>query len=248
MLGSSASIADANIVLNTAVAQVLKKFADELEGAIDFNSVLHDLIRRTVCEHKRILFNGNGYDGSWPLEAEKRGLANLRTTPDALDHYLDEKNVRLFTENKVFSESELRARYSIHLERYVKVLNIEARTMVDMVRSAILPASAKYIRELSETAVSAKSFIGNADLSFEEETVASLTELSGKAFALLKMLESANTEARSLECSKVRAEAYRDSVLPIMEELRSAVDQIETLVPTELWPYPTYGKLLFGVK
>ena len=248
MLGSSASIADANIVLNTAVAQVLRTFADELEGAIDFSSALHDLIRRTVIEHKRILFNGNGYDGAWISEAEKRGLANLKTTPDALAHYLDEKNIKLFAENRVFSESELHARYEIHLERYAKVLNIEARTMVDMTRGAILPAAARYIKELSETALAARSFIGDADLSFEKETVARLTELSSKAFTLVNMLEGANGEAKKLACSKDRAEAYRDSVLPIMEELRIGVDEIETLVPTDIWPYPGYGKLLFGVK
>ncbi|MBR4295805.1 MAG: glutamine synthetase III [Clostridia bacterium] len=248
MVGASASIADANIVLNTAVAEVLKKFADELEGASDFNSALHDLIRRTVIKHKRILFNGNGYDDAWVEESKKRGLANLTTTPDALAHYLDEKNVKLFTENKVFSESEMKARYEIYLERYAKVLNIEARTMVDMVRGAILPAAAKYKRELSETAIATKGFIGGADLSFEEETVASLTELSSRAFALLKMLESANDTAKELLCSKDRAEAYRDSVLPIMEDMRKTVDAIETLVPTSSWPFPTYGEILFGIK
>ena len=248
MLGASASIADANIVLNTAVAEVLGRFADELEGAIDFSSALHDLIRRTVIEHKRILFNGNGYDDSWVDEAKKRGLSNLRTTPDALAHYLDEKNIALFTGNKVFSESELRARYEIHLERYAKVLNIEARTMTDMVRTAILPVVSRYIRELSEAAVAAKKFIPESDLCFEEETVASLTELSSKTYAYVKMLESANDEAKSLFCSKEKAGAYRDSVLPIMEELRCAVDSMEKLVPAEIWPYPTYGNILFGVK
>ncbi|MBR3967731.1 MAG: glutamine synthetase III [Clostridia bacterium] len=248
MLGASASIADANIVLNTAVAEVLGKFADELEGAIDFSSALHDLIRRTVIEHKRILFNGNGYDDSWIEEAEKRGLSNLRTTPDALAHYLDEKNIALFTGNKVFSESELRARYEVYLERYAKVLNIEARTMVGMVRTAILPAVSKYIRQLSESAIAAKSFIADSDLSFEEETVASLTELSSKTYAFIKMLESANDAAKALSCSKEKAEAYRDSVLPIMEELRGAVDSMEKLVPADIWPYPTYGNILFGVK
>ncbi len=248
MLGSSASIADANIVLNTAVAEVLGKFADELEGAIDFSSALHDLIRRTVIEHKRILFNGNGYDDSWIDEAEKRGLSNLRTTPDALSHYLDEKNIALFTGNKVFSESELRARYEIHLERYAKVLNIEARTMVGMVRTAILPAVSKYIRSLSESALSVKKLIPEGDLCFEEETVSALTELSSKTYAYVKMLEGANEEAKSLPCSKEKAEAYRDSVLPIMEDLRCAVDSMEKLVSAEFWPYPTYGNILFGVK
>ncbi|MEE0967911.1 MAG: glutamine synthetase type III, partial [Clostridia bacterium] len=248
MLGASASIADPNIVLNTAVAEVLKEFADELEGAVDFNSVLHELIRKTVREHKRILFNGNGYDGSWTLEAEKRGLSNLRTTPDALSHYLDEKNIKLFTGNKVFSESELRARYAIHLERYAKVLNIEAKTMVDMVRGAMLPAAAKYIRELSETGLAASSFSGNTSLSFEHETVTSLKELSEEAYSLLKNLEKANCEARGIACAKTRAEAYRDKVLPLMNSLRDAVDAIETLLPTSFMPYPTYGKILFGVK
>ena len=248
MLGSSASIASANIVLNTAVAEVLGGFADELEGAIEFNSALHDIIRRTVIDHKRILFNGNGYDGAWIEEAEKRGLANLRSTPDALAHYLDEKNVKLFSKNKVFSESELRARYEIHMERYTKVLNIEARTMADMVRRAILPATAKYAKELSETAITKKSFMPSCDVSFEEETAARLTELSPAAYSLVKKLESENENVRALASSKERAEAYRDSILPIMEELRKAVDETETLVPAELWPYPTYGNLLFGVK
>lgn len=248
MLGSSASIASANIVLNTAVAEVLGGFADELEGAIDFNSALHDIIRRTVIDHKRILFNGNGYDGAWIEEAEKRGLANLRSTPDALAHYLDEKNVKLFSKNKVFSESELRARYEIHMERYTKVLNIEARTMTDMVRRAILPATAKYVKELSETALTKKSFMPSCDVSFEEETAARLTELSSAAYSLVKKLESENENVRVLASSKERAEAYRDSILPIMEELRKTVDEMETLVPAEIWPYPTYGNLLFGVK
>ena len=248
MLGSSASIASANIVLNTAVAEVLGGFADELEGAIDFNSALHDIIRRTVIDHKRILFNGNGYDGAWIEEAEKRGLANLRSTPDALAHYLDEKNVKLFSKNKVFSESELRARYEIHMERYTKVLNIEARTMTDMVRRAILPATAKYVKELSETALTKKSFMPSCDVSFEEETAARLTELSSAAYSLVKKLESENENVRVLASSKERAEAYRDSILPIMEELRKAVDETETFVPAEIWPYPTYGNLLFGVK
>ncbi len=247
MLGSSASIADPNIVLNTAVAEVLKQFANELEGAIDFNSVLHELIKKTVKEHKRILFNGNGYDGAWTLEAEKRGLSNLKTTPDALSHYLDEKNVKLFTENKVFSESELRARHEIHLERYVKVLNIEARTVADMVRTAILPSSAKYIRELAETVGAADAF-GGGSLSFEKETLISLKGLSDKAYSLLKKLEEANATVGELSTSRERAEAYRDSVLPIMEDMRAAVDSMEILMPTSMWPYPTYGKILFGVK
>ncbi|MBE6537987.1 MAG: glutamine synthetase type III [Ruminococcaceae bacterium] len=248
MLGASASIASANIVLNTAVAEVLKRFADELEGASDFNSALHNLIRRTVIAHKRILFNGNGYDDAWIAEAEARGLANLRTTPDALDRYLDEKNIKLFTENKVFSENEMKARHQIHMERYAKVLNIEARTMVGMVRGSILPAVAKYVRELSEAGIAARDFIGNAPLTFERETVALLTELSEKAYALMKALDSANIEAKALKCPRDRAHAYKNTVLPLMEELRVAVDSMERRVPAKDWPYPSYGNILFGVK
>ncbi len=248
MLGASASIADPNIVLNTAVAQVLSEFSDELEGAEDLSAALHDLIRRTVIEHKKILFNGNGYDDEWIEEAEKRGLSNLRSTPGALSHYLDEKNISLFVKNRVFSESELRARHAIYLEKYAKILNIEARTMVDMVRSAILPAAAKYKKELSKTALAAKSFLPESDLSFEEETVTRLTELSTLAFARLKMLENAAAEAKKIKCPEERAYAFRESVLPIMEDLRSAVDGIEPLIPVDMWPYPTYGKILFGVK
>lgn len=248
MVGAPASIADANIVLNTAVAEVLKNFATELEAAEDFQTTLRDIIRRTVIEHKRILFNGNGYDDAWVKEAEARGLSNLRTTPDALDHYLDEKNIKLFADNRIFSESELRARYEISLERYAKILNIEARTMVGMVRGDILAAMAKYIRELSETANAAKAFIGNAALSFEEQTVAELSELSCQAYALMNVLESANYEAKKIKSSKDRAEAYRDSVLPIMKELREVVDAAEKILPTSMWPFPNYGRILFGVE
>lgn len=247
MLGSSASIADTNTVINTAVAEVLRQFADELEAADDFSSALHALIRRNVTEHKRILFNGNGYDDAWIKEAEKRGLANLRTTPEALDHYLDEKNVKLFTENNIFSVSELKARYEIHLERYAKVLNIEALTMADMCRSGILPAISRYTASLAENVKAIEGIAAGAG-QFEKETVAALSELSGRIYKLTGELDKANTDAKALSCSNARAHAYSEKVLPVMEELRRAIDTAEPLIAADFRPFPDYGKLLFGIK
>ena len=180
MLGSSASVSGSNVVLNTVVAEELKQFADKLEGAQDFNAGLHDLIQRTIKEHKRIIFNGNGYDDAWIAEAEKRGLSNLKTTPDALSHWLDEKNVTLFTTHKVFSEAEMKSRNEILFETYEKLIKIEARTMVDMAYHDLLPCISKYIKYLNSTSVSA----------FETETASQLTDLLDKAFHALKDLES----------------------------------------------------------
>lgn len=162
MLGSSASVSDANTVLNTAVAEELKGFADALENTDNFEETLHNLIRDTIRSHKRIIFNGNGYDDSWISEASKRGLLNLKTTPDALEHFLDEKNVKLFTDNKIFSETELKSRHEIMLENYCKIINIEALTMVDMARKEILPAVSKYIKSLAETAVLMKEAVARS--------------------------------------------------------------------------------------
>ena len=167
MLGSSASIASANIVMNTAVAQVLREFAEELDGAVNFQKALHDLIKRTIVEHKRILFNGNGYEDAWIEEAEHRGLSNFRTTPEALVHYMDKKNVELFTQNKVLSESEMRARAEIYFENYCKVLNVEALTMVDMTRRSILPAVSKFAGDTASNAACMMSVLPNADTSYE---------------------------------------------------------------------------------
>lgn len=247
MLGSSASIADTNIVLNTAVAEVLKQFADELEAADDFGITLHNLIRRTITEHKRILFNGNGYDSAWVTEAEKRGLSNLRTTPEALDHYLDEKNIRLFTENKIFSLPELKARYEVHLERYAKVLNIEALTLADMCRRWIMPAISNYVSSLAENAKSIEKITNTPNL-FEKETVLQLSSLLSKIYALTCKLEKANADAKALKDSSARAHAYSEKVLPIMEELRVELDTAEPLIADEFKPFPDYGELLFGLK
>ena len=248
MLGSSASVADANTVLNTAVASVLRDFADRLEGAEDFAAELHNLIRDTVIAHKRILFNGNGYDDAWLREAEKRGLSNYKTTPEALAHFLDEKNVRLFTSMGVLSETELRSRSEIYEENYAKILNIEALTMIDMTKRSILPAVSKFAGSLAESASSVRRVVTEAPLTYEEETVASLSRLASSAAEKLHVLENANMAARALEDSAARAMAYKDTVLPAMAELRVVVDGLETLVSHDAWPYPSYGDLLYSVR
>ena len=244
-LGSSASPASVNIVINTAVAQVLGEFADILEAADNFNEALNELIRETIHAHKRILFNGNGYDQSWITEAERRGLSNYRTTPEALAHYLDEKNIALFENNKVFSRTELAARKEINEENYCKVINIEARTMIDMIRREILPAAAKYKTKLSETLNAAKSASADIDLPYEEETLALLSKYSAAAFHSLKTLEGAVDSVNKPTGATELARWCGDIILPLMEELRCEIDAMEPLIPRGIWPYPTYGDMLF---
>ncbi len=248
MLGSSASIAGANIVMNTAVAQVLREFAEELDGAVNFQKTLHDLIKKTIINHKRILFNGNGYEDAWIEEAERRGLSNFRTTPEALVHYMDEANVKLFTENKVLSESEMRARAEIYFENYCKVLNVEALTMVDMTRRSILPAASKFAGDTASNAACMMSVLPEADTSYEQEVVTQVTALTSKANRTAANLERANADAKKQPDYEKRAMLYKDCVIPLMEELRSAVDSLETLVSKDCWPFPDYGDLLFGVR
>ena len=247
-LGSSASLSDPNVVLNTAVAQELKEFADELEGASDFKEALHELIRRTIREHKRIIFNGNGYDSSWVDEAQKRGLLNLKTTPDALPYLISEKNIKLFTENKIFSETELRSRYEIMMENYCKVLNIEAMTMIDMAKRSIIPAAAKYAKQVAETALAEKQLVPALDTSAAEEQTAELSATGAQAYTKVKALADVMLGLRDIKDTTELAFAYRDKVIPAMNELRIACDTLETMTAAEDWPYPTYGELLFGVR
>ena len=246
MLGSSASIAGPNTVLNTAVAQVLKEFYDKLAGAKDFTSTLHDLVRDTIKEHKRILFNGNGYDDSWIKEAEKRGLMNLKSTPDAIPHLLDEKNVKLFTENKVYSETELKSRYEILLENYSKVINIEALTMVDMAKKMIIPAVSKYTKELAKT-VQLKTSL-DMDAGYEKEIATKLSSLNTAAYEKAKALEDEIMKVKGIADAEEKAKAYEKYVICAMNELRVVVDEMETMTAKEYWPMPTYGDLLFGVR
>jgi glutamine synthetase len=237
------------VVLNTAVAESLRQYADALEGSEDFESDLQNLIRRVIREHKRIIFNGNGYDENWLAEAERRGLLNLRTTPDALPYYVADKNVELFTRHRVYTRTEMEARYEIHLEHYCKVLNIEALTMIDMSRRFILPAVSRYIHELTDTALAIQSLTTSATSAFEQEQIAEMSGLLSDAFRKTKNLDAALFGTKNVHGgSQALADYYRDSVLEAMKELRISVDQLETMTPSDVWPFPSYGDLLFSVK
>ena len=248
MLGSSASIADANVVLNTAVAEEMRLFADELEGAADFESALHELIRRTIVEHKRIIFNGNGYEEAWVTEAARRGLLNLKTTPDCAPCLLAEKNVRLFAEHRVFSRAELASRHEVMLENYAKVLNIEALTMLEMVRRDVLPAVSGYVRALTE-GIARKRELGalELDATYETETAQRLSSLIAAAWRSAGDLECALGQAANRSTLETACH-YRDAVIPSMNRLRARVDEMEALTDARSWPYPSYGDLLFSVK
>ena len=248
MLGSTLSISGPNIVLNTAVAEALRQYADKLEQADDFESALHALIKEEIKAHKRIIFNGNGYDDEWIREAEKRGLLNLKTTPDCLPYFLKEKNVKLFTEHKVFSEAEIHSRYEILMENYCKVLHIEAATMLEMTKRDILPAVSAYSEELARTAKTKKSVLPGADCTYEEKSLEKLSALSGAMFVKTDALEEALAKAGGLEDVTEEAMYYKDSVIPAMAALRADADALETITAKKYWPYPSYGDLLFSVK
>ena len=247
MLGSSDSVAEPNVVLNTAAAEALRQFADELEVADNFETALHDLIQKTIRKHKRIIFNGNCYDENWEIEAEKRGLLNLKTTPDALGHLLDEKNITLFANHKIYTETELRSRLEILLENYCKIVNIEALTMVNMARKEILPAVCDYVTALSDAVTAGQVFEEDMRESFEFEIGKKLIALKKDAFKQLTALENKIEAASKLTETAEHALYFRAEVIPTMKELRKAVDAMETLTADDFWPMPTYGDLLFGV-
>ena len=247
MLGSSASISSANTVLNTAVAQVLKEFADELEVTTDFEKALHDLIKRVITQHKRIIFNGNGYDEKWLKEARERGLHNFPTTPDALARYLDEKNVALFTTHKVYTEKEMQSRLGIYLEDYCSILGIEARTMIDMAKRDILPAVSEYSQTLCNTLLSKKAVSKKINCDYERETLDKITELTTAMHLEIKHLQSLIHSADTLCNVQQKADFFKTLVLPSMHDVRCFADELETLVSADYWPFPTYGELLFGI-
>ena len=248
MLGSSESISCANTVLNTSVAEELRQFADALEGAADFETALHDLIRKTISEHKRIIFNGDGYDNAWVEEAEKRGLLNLRTTPDALAHLLDPKNIALFKEHNVYNETELTARHEVKLENYCKIVNIEAQTMLDMARKDYLPAMANLTADMS-AGISAKlDAVPDLDCSYERDTVKSLSALIGAAHRAAGKLERDLLESKSISDSVELADFFKTTIIDDMAALRISVDSMESIASAEYWPVPSYGQLLFGVR
>ncbi len=248
MLGSSNSIACANIMLNSAVAQVLKDYADELEKAEDFSSELTALIRKTLKEHKRIIFNGNGYDESWIEEAvEHRGLSNLRTTPDCMPCILEKKNVEMLTGLRVYSEAELESRYEILLENYCKAVTIEAHTMVDMAEKEIIPAVESYIEALSSTAAAKKALSEEISCCYEKKRVAKLAALVDQMQAAVDELDYTLITLGMTKDITDQSILIRDEVLPRMCRLRAPADEAETLTAKKYWPFPTYGDLLFGV-
>ncbi|MBR1470534.1 MAG: glutamine synthetase III [Lachnospiraceae bacterium] len=247
-LGSSNSIACCNIMLNAAVAESLKQFADKLEGAADFESALHALIRETIQKHERILFNGNGYGEAWVEEAvQVRGLSNLKTTADAMPHLLDQKNMEMLMAHKVFTEAELHSRCEIMLENYCKTVNIEGHTMVDMVRKSYLPAIEGYLYSLAKAASLMRSVSGNVRCNYEISTMERLSELTDIILEKVECLEDALEALKHSGDIIATSAAVRDEVLPKMEELRKYVDEAEMLSPESCWPFPSYGKLLFSV-
>ncbi|MCI6179771.1 MAG: glutamine synthetase III [Treponema porcinum] len=249
MLGSSESIACANVFLNTAVAEELCQFADELEKSKDFQKDMQALVLKTIKEHKRIIFNGNGYDDAWVKEAEKRGLSNLKSTPEALVHILDEKNKKVLQKHGVYSESEIVSRFEIHNEGYSKVINIEAETMLDMAKKYILPAGSKFAGKLADTIASKKAVCDAADVTYETELLTKVSSLTSEIYKKVQQLEKDVRDVKELsgDASKT-AFFYREHVFESMNELRISADELETIVPKELWPFPSYGDLLFSVR
>lgn len=249
MLGSSNSIACANMMLNSAVAESLKIYADRLEGAEDFENTLHEMIRKTIKDHKRIIFNGNGYDDDWIKEAtEVRGLLNYRTTPDCMPHLLDKKNVDMLTGHRVFSETELKSRCEIMLDNYCKSVLIEANTMVDMARTQIAPAVEAYTLKVARTAAAKKALDASLACRYESELVKKLSVLTDRIWVKVEELEKA--VASLCEKEDIISQSYeiRDNILSKMGELRASCDEAETLTDKSYWPFPTYGDLLFGVR
>lgn len=249
MLGSSNSIACANIMLNAAVAESLKIYADRLENADNFETALHDMIKKTIKDHKRIIFNGNGYDDAWIKEAtEKRGLLNLRTTPDAMPAMIADKNVKMLTAHKIFSPAELHSRYEILLENYSKTVNIEALTMVDMARKEILPAVEGYTKSLAETLAAKKAAVAGLPCKYETATITKLSELSDEIADATADLDGEIAKFQAIEDVTEAANDIRDVILGKMDALRAVCDEAETITAKEFCPFPTYSDLLFSVK
>ena len=250
MLGSAASVANPNIVLNTAVAEVLAEFSAALKDVPEeeMESAVHALLKKTIEEHKRIIFNGNGYTDEWVEEAEKRGLYNLKTTPDALPHFIDEKNIELFTKHGIFTKEELFSRYEIWLENYYKTINIESNTLAEMIQKQVIPSVYTYVEKLADTAAAKKSVVADVSVASEVALISKLSTLADTMAQDLETLKADTAKALAssddvLACSK----AYQETVLEDMEALRKSADEAESLIPDELLPYPTYDELLFSI-
>ena len=249
MLGSEASVANPNIILNTAVAEAVHQFAEELKDVPEdkMEESIHELIKKTIIAHKRVIFNGNGYTDELIAEAEKRGLFNLKSTPDALPQWIADKNIELFTKYGIFTKEEIESRYEIWLEAYSKIVNIESNTMVEMVQKDFLPSVFEYIDKLAATAISKKSVITDISTDAEGKLIKELSDLAGDITKGLETLKADTATALAIEDPLANAKAYQSIVLSDMESLRKSVDTAETLIPDALLPYPTYDKLLFSV-
>ena len=249
MLGSEASVANPNIILNTAVAECVHQFTVQLKDVPDdkMDDAIHELIRKTITDHKRVIFNGNGYTDEWIEEAEKRGLYNLKSTPDALPQWIADKNIELFTKYHIFTKEEIESRYEIWLETYSKILNIESNTMVEMVQKDFLPSVFAYIDKVAATAVAKKSVVSDVSTASEGKLIKELSQLADEISTGLETLKADTAKALATEDPLANAKAYQTVVLSDMDELRKSVDAAETLIPDALLPYPTYDKLLFSV-
>ena len=249
MLGSEASVANPNIILNTAVAECVHQFAEQLKDVPEdkMEDAIHELIKKTIIDHKRVIFNGNGYTDEWIEEAAKRGLFNLKSTPDALPQWIAEKNIELFTKYHIFTKEEIESRYEIWLESYSKILNIESNTMVEMVQKDFLPSVFAYIDKVAATAVAKKSVVSDVSTASEGKLIKELSQLADEISTGLETLRADTAKALATEDPLANAKAYQTVVLSDMDELRKSVDAAETLIPDALLPYPTYDKLLFSV-
>ena len=249
MLGSEASVANPNIILNTAVAECVHQFAEQLKDVPEdkMEDAIHELIKKTIIDHKRVIFNGNGYTDEWIEEAEKRGLFNLKSTPDALPQWIADKNIELFTKYHIFTKEEIESRYEIWLESYSKILNIESNTMVEMVQKDFLPSVFAYIDKVAATAVAKKSVVSDVSTASEGKLIKELSQLADEISTGLETLKADTVKALATKDPLANAKAYQTVVLSDMDELRKSVDAAETLIPDALLPYPTYDKLLFSV-
>ena len=249
MLGSAASVANPNIILNTAVAEALRQFAQELSGvpAEEMEHAVHELIKRAIRKHKRVIFNGNGYTDEWIEEAEKRGLYNLKSTPDALPMWITEKNIKLFTDHKIFTKEEIFSRYEIWLENYSKTINIEANTMAEMIQKDLLPSVMTYTEKVAAAASAKKAVVADISTACEASLISKLTAFEEEMASGVEKLKADTATALATEDPLENAKAYQSVVLEDMEELRKAADAAEVLIPDALLPYPTYGKLLFSI-
>ena len=249
ILGSSASVANPNIILNTAVAEVLGQFAEKLSGvpADEMDKAVHNLLKETIIAHKRVIFNGNGYTDEWIEEAEKRGLYNLKSTPDALEMFISPKNEELLTKHKIFTNGELHSRYEIKLENYVKTLHIESCTMAEIIQKDMLPGVTTYMEQVAQTAALKKSVVSDISVATEAAMLTKLTALSEAMTAGLETLKEDTAKAEACEDLLESAKAYQSTVLTDMETLRKSADEAEALLPESVLPYPTYGKLLFSI-